>query len=88
MSKKKFTLSSDFVKVVPEQPVETGIFQPTPSRTTEKTLWYTGPKTNRVHFSSSLDANLKSEFKVWVAQQGSDMSTELEKAIKLVMKKN
>ncbi len=86
MSKKKFTLSSDFVKVTPDKPVETAIFSET-KRTTEKGLLYTGPKTNRVHFATSLDARLKNEFKIWVAQQGSDMSTQLEKAIKLIMDK-
>ena len=90
MSKKKFALSSDFVNVSPEKPVQT-----TPTYTPEvqrsipnKTLPYTGPNTNRVKFSSSIDATLRNEFKIWVAQQGSDISSELENAIKIIMKKN
>ena len=95
MSKQKFTLSNDFVKITPEVQVvkkEVLLKKAAPTRergTPNKTeLLYTGPKTNRVHFSTSLDAALKNEFKVWVVQQGSDMSTELEKAIRIIMKKN
>ena len=85
MIKKKFSLTSDFVKVLPEDspPKHTHVKM-------NKTLnnRYTGPNTNRVHYSTSIDQELKSEFKVWVAQKGSDMSTELENAIRLLIQKN
>ena len=89
MSKKKFSLSSDFVKVSPEEPVETkiNINEIQAPQKIKKDSLFTGPNTNRVHFSSSLDANLKNEFKIWVTQKGSNISTELENAIKLIMKK-
>ena len=85
MSKKKFSLSSDFVKVAPE--IEEDIAAPKSPIKSSKGR-YTGPNTNRVQFGTSIDADLKSKFKVWVASQGTDMSTELEKAIKLIMNKN
>jgi hypothetical protein len=85
MSKQKFSLSSNFVKVGPEKEMQPSN-NPIPLKKDGNR--YTGPNTNRVHYSTSIDASLKNEFKIWVAQKGSDMSTELEKAIRLLIKNN
>ena len=85
MIKKKFSLTSDFVKVGPEE--STPLHTPVKTNKTSNNR-YTGPNTNRVHYSTSIDQELKSQFKIWVAQKGSDMSTELENAIRLLIQKN
>jgi len=86
MSKKKFSLSSDFVKVAPEALSVPTSVEHTNVQNKQSKASYTGPNTNRVKFGTSIDAELKSKFKIWVANQGTDMSTELENAIKLIMK--
>ena len=85
MSKKKFVLSSDLVKVSPEK-TETLQNRAMDIQKSKATSNFTGPNTNRVKFGTSIDADLKAKFKIWVANQGSDISTEVERAIKLLIK--
>ena len=75
MSKKKFNLTNEFVKIDknPSQKV-------LPTTELHKGR-YSGPNSNRVAFSTSINPDLKNKFKIWVAKNNSDMSTELEKAI-------
>ena len=80
MSKKKFNLSNEFVK----------LDKKTEKETIDLNIQHnngrlTGPHSNRVAFSTSINPDLKNRFKIWVTKKNSDMSTEIEKAITKAM---
>lgn len=84
MNKKKFSLSTDFVKIDKEEKLREG----NDLENKKENKRYTGPHSKRVPFSTSIDESLRNDFKVWVAKKQSNFATEIEKAIKKLMEEN
>ncbi|WP_010304024.1 hypothetical protein [Candidatus Odyssella thessalonicensis] len=82
MSKPKFSLTSDLVKVEPEPTVEPSDKQLHPSKKAKSTH-----NVQKDFISLKIPADLKKKFQIWCLMNDKNMTEGLEEALKLLIAK-